>query len=128
MGNLPVNRVNPARPFWNVDVDYGGPFKIKISRNKTAKTYLCLFICFVTRAVHLELVSDLSTTTFLSALRRFIARRGKCVNIYSDNRTNFVGASHELQALTNLLKESQHQQQVNTFLTEQSERSVRFPA
>lgn len=47
MGNLPVDRVSPGRAFLNVDDDYGGPFNIKISRNKTAKTYLCLFVCLL---------------------------------------------------------------------------------
>ncbi|XP_046615426.1 uncharacterized protein LOC124302902 [Neodiprion virginianus] len=43
-GNLPSVRVNPSRAFLNVGVDYGGPFRIKISRNKTDKAYLCLFV------------------------------------------------------------------------------------
>ncbi|XP_043496357.1 uncharacterized protein LOC122520328 [Polistes fuscatus] len=51
-----------------------------------------------TKAVHLELVNDLTTEAFLAALRRFMARRGKCSDIYSDNATNFVGAANELEA------------------------------
>ncbi|XP_039309123.1 uncharacterized protein LOC120358585 [Solenopsis invicta] len=120
MGNLPVHRVSPGRAFLNVGVDFGGPFNIKISRNKSAKAYICLFVCFATRAIHLELVSDLSTAAFLNSLRRFIARRGKCLNIYSDNGTNFVGANNALRGLRELLMNQNHQKQVDTFATEQS--------
>lgn len=109
----------PSRAFFNVGVDYGGLFNVKVSRNKSAKAYLCLFVCLVTRAVHLELVSDLSTA-FLNALKRFIARRGKCANIYSDNGTNFIGANNELKALSNLLRDKTHQAKVSGFLSDQS--------
>ncbi|XP_011858773.1 PREDICTED: uncharacterized protein LOC105556299, partial [Vollenhovia emeryi] len=109
MGDLPSVRVQPSRAFLNVGVDYGGPFNIKISRNKTNKAYLCLFVCLATRAIHLELVSDLSTSAFLNALKRFIARRGKCINIYSDNGSNFKGANNELKELANLLLTDAHQ-------------------
>lgn len=80
MGNLPEIRT-PSKAFLNVEVDYGGPFSIKVSRNKTAKAYLCLFVCLATHAIHLEVAADLSTTAFLNALKGFIARRGKCKNI-----------------------------------------------
>ena len=50
----------------------------------------------MTKAVHIELVTSLSTEAFLAALRRFIARRGKPRIIYSDNRTKFQGAANEL--------------------------------
>lgn len=83
----PAVRVTPSRAFLNVRVDYGGPFHIKISRNKTAKAYLCLFICLATRAIHLEVATDLSTTVFLNALKCFIVRRDKNANIYSDNES-----------------------------------------
>ncbi|KAK9509896.1 hypothetical protein O3M35_004787 [Rhynocoris fuscipes] len=52
-----------------------------------------------TRAIHLELVSDLTTSAFIASLRRFMARRGVCSKIYSDNATNFVGAAKELRKL-----------------------------
>lgn len=59
----------------------------------------------VTKAVHLELVSDMSTKTFLNALKRFIARRGRCQKIFSDNGTNFRGANNELNELYRLFNE-----------------------
>ncbi|XP_018403051.1 PREDICTED: uncharacterized protein LOC108779974 [Cyphomyrmex costatus] len=74
MGDLPKERVTPARAFINSGVDYAGPFSIKLSRNKTGKAYLCIFVCLTTKATHLEIVSDLTTTAFLNALKRFVAR------------------------------------------------------
>lgn len=117
MGNLPQSRVMPARPFLSCGVDYAGPFLIKDRKGrgcKTIKSYVCLFICFSTKAIHLELVTDLTTETFLNALRRFFSRRGKCLHIYSDNATNFLGAKNELLQLHNFLKEN------NNFIQVQS--------
>jgi len=79
MGDLPKKKVEPGRPFVKCGIDYAGPFLLKSGlRKKSPKTkaYVCLFICFSTRAVHLELVSDLSTDAFLRALNRFSDRRG----------------------------------------------------
>ena len=63
---------------------------------KSYKGYISLFICLSTKAIHLEIVSDLTTESFIAALKRFMARRGLCSNIYSDNGTTFVGASSHL--------------------------------
>lgn len=107
MGNLPKYRLTPSPPFYHCGVDYAGPFNTRDRRSrgyKTFKAYICLFICMNTKAIHLELVSSLSTETFLATLRRFIARRGKPQSIYSDNGTNFVGADTELRKLKLLIK------------------------
>lgn len=104
MGNLPEERVTPAFPFFRCGVDYAGPFLIlnrKGRGSKLVKCYICLFVCFVTRAVHLELVSDLSTNAYLLALKRFIARRGKPAEIFSDNGRNFVGLMAEFSKFLN---------------------------
>lgn len=58
-----------------------------------------MFVCLTTRAVHLEVVSDYSTSAFLAAFRRFTSRRGLCNDVYSDCGTNFVGADSQLRAL-----------------------------
>ncbi|CAH2004053.1 unnamed protein product [Acanthoscelides obtectus] len=70
---------------------------------KLVKCYVCLFICFCTKAVHTELVTDLSTESFILSLRRFVSRRGKPRQIWSDNGRNFVGANSELRALGTFL-------------------------
>lgn len=98
MGNLPAERLDPGFAFLHCGVDYAGPVLIlnrKGRGSKLQKAYICLFVCFVTRAVHLELVSDLSSEGYILALKRFIARRGKPKEIFSDNGKNFVGAMNE---------------------------------
>lgn len=102
MGDLPKLRVSQLKAFSCVGVDFGGPFRVTLGKSrgiKSQKSYICLFVCFTTKALHIELVSDLSTDAFLGALRRFIARRGRCSYIFSDCGTNFVGASRELHYL-----------------------------
>ncbi|KYN11424.1 hypothetical protein ALC57_16437 [Trachymyrmex cornetzi] len=116
IGNLPKERVTPHRAFINSGINYAGSFPIKLSRNKTGKAYLCIFVCFST--AHLELVSDLITTAFLNALKRFMARRGRCANLFSDNGTNFIGANNELQALSRLMDEKR--ENIERFLADQA--------
>ncbi|XP_062537997.1 uncharacterized protein LOC134206311 [Armigeres subalbatus] len=114
MGDLPAARVTVSRPFSDAGVDYFGPVYLRpIPRRATVKAYVAVFVCLCTKAVHLELVSDLSTDRFLQALRRFVARRGLCTNIYSDNGTNFVGARNQLKDLLKLLKSNDHNSAVS---------------
>lgn len=101
MGDLPKERVNPSRTFLHSGVDYAGPFTVLLSKGrgaKTSKCYICIFICMATKAIHLELVSDMTSDAFIAAFRRFVARRGKCAHIWSDQGRNFVGANKELVA------------------------------
>ncbi|XP_062704693.1 uncharacterized protein LOC115265150 [Aedes albopictus] len=104
--DLPASRVSPTRPFSVCGVDYCGPFFIKPTvRNRApTKAYVAVFVCFATRAVHIELVSDLTTAAFLAALRRVVARRGRIAELHSDNATTFKGASHALNRIYQMLK------------------------
>ncbi|XP_070075668.1 uncharacterized protein [Drosophila takahashii] len=69
--------------------------------------------------IHLELATDLSTKTFLAALRRFISRRGKCTHIFSDNGRKFVGAMKVLDDMYKLILSQQHNtQQLHTLLAQ----------
>ncbi|XP_058789183.1 uncharacterized protein LOC131663100 [Phymastichus coffea] len=102
MADLPKARVNESPAFCHTGVDFSGPIfiKEKMFRNKsTLKTYGCVFVCLASKAVHLELATDLSTEGFLAAFRRFISRRGVPEHVYSDNGTNFVGAARELREI-----------------------------
>ncbi|MCP3664091.1 MAG: hypothetical protein GY696_16645, partial [Gammaproteobacteria bacterium] len=90
MGPLPESRVKGVYPFSHTGVDYFGPFYCRPKENKPAeKIWVCLFTCMQIRAIHLEIVSEMSAGCFLLALRRFIARRGKPLEIYSDNALSF---------------------------------------
>ncbi|KAH8410531.1 hypothetical protein KR222_007552, partial [Zaprionus bogoriensis] len=73
MADLPKDRVSATSTFMVTGLDFCGPFhyKSEIRNRAPIKTYICVFICFATKAVHLELAQDLSTPTFLSALKRF---------------------------------------------------------
>ncbi|XP_058817061.1 uncharacterized protein LOC131680357 [Topomyia yanbarensis] len=104
--DLPASRVSPTRPFSVCGVDYCGPFYLKSAvRNRgPTKVYVAIFVCFFTKAVHIELVSDLSTPAFLAALRRLVARRGKVVELHSDNATAFKGAPNALNRIYRMLK------------------------
>ncbi|XP_050339915.1 uncharacterized protein LOC126766119 [Bactrocera neohumeralis] len=101
MGNLPVERLTPTRPFSRCGVDFCGPVNIYLRvRGKIPyKAYIAIFVCFATKAVHIEVVSDLSTDAFLASLKRMIGRRGLPPDIYSDDATNFVGAYSKLSEL-----------------------------
>ncbi|XP_058827050.1 uncharacterized protein LOC131687034 [Topomyia yanbarensis] len=113
MGELPAPRVTRSRPFSRCGVDYFGPVYTRAGRRLSAtKSYVAIFVCMSTKAVHMEHVTDLSTERFLQALRRFFARRGRSSDMYSDNGTNFVGAKNQLRELFTLLKDSRHQQAV----------------
>lgn len=109
MGQLPKFRVQPASPFNTTGVDYAGPLLIKDRKGrggKISKCYIGLFICFATKAVHLELISDLTKDAFVMAFRRFVARRGMPARVLSDNGSNFIGAYSELKHLGEFLKQS----------------------
>ncbi|XP_011700862.1 PREDICTED: uncharacterized protein LOC105457721 [Wasmannia auropunctata] len=121
MGSLPAARVREAVPFTNTGVDFCGPFFIKEKKHRNrarVKVYVCVFVCMAIKAVHLEIVSDLSSDGFLAALRRFVARRGLPAHVYSDNGTNFVGANNQLKELYALLNSEEHQNLVNRFANE----------
>ena len=121
MGQLPPSRITPSPAFFNVGVDYAGPFSMKTGTIRSArivKVYIALFVCMATKAIHLEVVSDLSTKAFIAALDRFSSRRGLPRNIYSDNGTNFVGSSNELKSLYAFLKQSGIQEEIYNHLAQ----------
>ena len=99
MGQLPAPRVNPALCFLHTGVDYAGPILLKRRKPSITKGYLAIFVCLSTKAVHIEVVSSLSTQALLAAIRRFTYHKGLPTHFYSDNGSNFVGARHELSDL-----------------------------
>ncbi|XP_065076361.1 uncharacterized protein LOC135699964 [Ochlerotatus camptorhynchus] len=86
MADRPSERVSPVPPFLNIP----------------RKHFVAIFVCLVTKAVHLELVSDLTSEAFLAAFKRFVARRGRPALVMCDNALNFVGAKCQLDELRQL--------------------------
>ena len=122
LGQLPIERMTPRPVFDETGVDYAGPVYIKydyVRKPTVIKAYVCVFVSFSVKAVHLELVSDLTSEAFIATLRRFISRRGKPSLIWSDNGTNFVGTSRELQELADLLERQKIQQEISQFYSNQ---------
>jgi hypothetical protein len=116
MADLPQHRVTPDKPpFACVGVDCFGPFLVKRGRS-LVKRYGVLFTCLAVRAVHIEVIQSLDTSSFLHALRRFIARRGKPEVIRSDNGSNFVSGEKEIRSAI----ENWNQEKIHQFLLQQN--------
>lgn len=108
MSQLPKERVESGAVFEKVGVDLAGPMQIKASNirnNKVIKIWVAVFVCLVTKATHLEIVSSLTTVDFLAALARMTSRRGPVKEIWSDNGTNFQGANRMIKEAWNLVVE-----------------------
>ena len=96
-GPLPTDRTLGGAAFEVIGTDFAGPIYFKLSQKREGKAYLVIFSCSLSRAVHLELVPNLETTTFLPCLKRLIARRGRPAVIYSDNGRTFIKAAKWLK-------------------------------
>ncbi|XP_053391599.1 uncharacterized protein LOC128554344 [Mercenaria mercenaria] len=90
---FPKIRVENAPPFTVTGVDFTGAIQTKNNTGTTSKAYICLFMCAATRAIHLEVVTDLSESTFMQALRRFVSRKSLPKVMVSDNATTYQSAA-----------------------------------
>lgn len=98
MAELPRERTQTGKAFLYTGVDYAGPFEIRTAGTKDRKkSWIAIFVCLKTRAIHIEIVLGLSTIAFIACYERFIARRGRCEKLFSDNGTTFVGTDKELK-------------------------------
>ena len=100
IGSLPVKRISPGYIFENTAVDFCGPFIIRPSKIKfenTIKAWVSVFVCMATKLCHLEPCLKLSIENFLSAFKRFCARRSFPSTLYSDNGSNVVRANRVLK-------------------------------
>ena len=91
-------RVHTANTFEVTGVDFTGALYVRSSEGEI-KAYVCLFTCAVSRAVHLEIVVDLTVACFLQAFRRFVSRRSLPRLMLSDNASTYLAAAEELQSL-----------------------------
>ncbi|XP_037387155.1 uncharacterized protein LOC119261637 isoform X1 [Pygocentrus nattereri] len=101
MASLPSSRLAVDPPFTHVGLDVFGPWNVKFHRtranNVDCKRWAVMFTCLSTRAVHIEVIEAMSTSSFINALRRFLSIRGPVKHLRSDQGTNFIGACKELQ-------------------------------
>ncbi|XP_067948721.1 uncharacterized protein [Watersipora subatra] len=96
MGQLPPERIEQTPPFTHVGMDVFGHFMVK-DRRSELKRWGLLFTCLYSRAIHIELLEELTTDAFINALRCFVAIRGPVLTLFSDQGTNFMGAQNEFQ-------------------------------
>ena len=97
MAPLPAVRLSYGQPpFTGTRIDFFGPMQVTVRRS-TAKRWGCLFTCLFTRAIHIEIAHSLDANSFISAMQRFVARRGRPKIIYSDNGTNLTAGEKELR-------------------------------
>ena len=118
LGQLPPFRVEPQHVFLNTGMDFCGPFLVRQGYTRKPvelKVFLAIFICMATKAVHLEVVSDLKTSAFIASLDRFVARRGLPLHLHSDNGSNYVGAKHQLAAFYKMLDSTATQDAINQY-------------
>lgn len=101
VADLPEFRIREVAPLSKVGVDFAGPLFAKCCSKSSRKVYIALFTCCVSRALHLELVRDLSAETFLGCLRKFAARRGMPDIIVSDNAKTFKASERAITRLFN---------------------------
>ncbi len=104
LGPLPSFRLNDREPaFTNVGIDLFGP--IKANTTTKGKKYGLIVVCTTTRAVHIELMHDLSADQVYSALRNFMARRGVPSLIYSDNGSQLLKLRKQMTTMLKELRE-----------------------
>lgn len=109
MANLVEERVTPKRPFTDVSIDYCGPFEVKRYSGRCrslVKVWVAVFVCMATRAIHLELVHNLTSEAFIDAFQNFASRRGYCAQIISDNAKTFVGAKRQMLEIEEIFRKS----------------------
>lgn len=100
MSDLPADRLQPSPPFTFIGLDTFGPWSIVTRKTRggasNSKRWAVLFTCLYTRAIHIEVIEELSSSSFINCLRRFISLRGNVKEIRSDRGSNFVGATEDL--------------------------------
>lgn len=121
MADLPASRLVPKWAFEHAGVDYAGPFLIKETYKRKAPTRKCwvaIFVCMCTRAVHIDVVDDLSSAAFISCYERFVSSRGPCHRLYSDNGTSFVGAYKEIRQAFDQFRSQENIEKINRMGTQ----------
>ena len=97
---LPPFRVQEEPPFTYTGVDFAGPLYIKTTTPASSeKVWICIYTCCIVRAIHLEVVPNLSAQSFLRCFKRFAARRGLPKRMVSDNGKTFKSAAKTIRSI-----------------------------
>ncbi|XP_074657298.1 uncharacterized protein LOC141910505 [Tubulanus polymorphus] len=96
---LQSSRLKEAPPFTVCGLDFTGALHLRSKSGEESLAYICLFTCANTRAIHLEVVTDMTTSTFLHALRRMAARRSLPQKIISDNQSTFIASNNAIKKI-----------------------------
>lgn len=130
MADIHPDRSRPESSFEVVGVDYAGPFLYKplVRSRVQCKAYVALFTCYKYRCTHMEVVHDLTTTSFMNALRRFVSRRGVPRKMYSDNATNLTGGRRELAELREMLLSQATTTAITEYCNENRMQWIHIPA
>ena len=102
-------QTSDLHPFTVTGVDFTGAIYVK-SMQGPLKVYICLFTCASTRAIHLEVVTNLSVPTFIEAFHRFTSRKSLPKIMISDNASTYQSAAEEF---TQLLKSPNLEEQLS---------------
>ena len=120
---LPAERVKWVPPFTHVGVDHTSHFTIRNERGDRVKAYICIFACTITRAVHLEVITSLSTSSFIMCLRRLATAKGMPSLILSDNHRTFISGEAFLLEMQQDPKVQEYLSSKNIKWTHQTPRS-----
>ncbi len=100
MADLPSERLKVCPPFTYVGLVVFGPWSVTSRRTRggqaESKRWAIMFCCMSSRAVHIEIIEFMDTSSCINALRCFFALRGPVKQLRSDCGTNFIGACKEL--------------------------------
>ena len=92
-----TDRVDAEPPFTFSGADVFGPFIVRDGRGEV-KRYGLVFTCMSSRAVHIEMLDDLTSDAFINSFRCFVSLRGNVQVLRCDNGTNLAGANNEVKA------------------------------
>ena len=109
LGWLPTARTSVAPPFSRTGINFAGPLTLREGSTRKPvlyKAYICVFICMVTRAMHLEVCRSMDTQEFVATFQKFCNKRGTPAEIFTDNGSNFVGAANEKKDIRKLIHSS----------------------
>ena len=104
MADLPSERLENVPIFSHIGLDVFGPWYVhdgKATRRTSAskKIWALIIVCMPSRAIHLEPLHGMDTSSFRNALSRFMSIRGSVLTIRSDNGTNFLCAKKQIESL-----------------------------